>query len=137
MEPVLSQELKPIAVDYASFVMDIHTRTTHHGSRKEIYQQFINGARILSMVKKTDGTTELTQALVLLAQKFPKKDYNLITSVMFALKMGVNYGYKAEFDPAMMADAKYIFKLHSNTQKTAKIFKLKLVKGSKDANVKL
>ena len=129
--------MEPLTERHAFFVTDEFTRTTHHGSRKEIYQQFINGARILSMVKKTDGTTELTQALVLLAQKFPKKDYNLITSVMFALKMGVNYGYKAEFDPAMMADAKYIFKLHSNTQKTAKIFKLKLVKGSKDTNVKL
>jgi hypothetical protein len=129
--------VEPLTERHAFFVTDKFTRTTHHGSRKEIYQQFINGARILSMVKKTDGTTELTQTLVLLAQKFPKKDYNLITSVMFALKMGVNYGYKAEFDPAMMADAKYIFKLHSNTQKTAKIFKLKLVKGSKDTNVKL
>ena len=93
--------------------------------------------RILLMVKKTGGTTELTQALTLLAQKFSQKEYNLITSVMFALKMGVNYGYRTEFDPAMLADAKYIFKLHHSKKPTAKIFKLKLVKGSKDTNVKL
>ena len=129
--------MEPLTERHAFFVTDKFTRTTHHGSRKEIYQQFINGARILSMAKKKDGITDLTKSLVLLAQKFHKKEYDLITNVMFSLKMGVNYGYKTEFDPAMLNDAIHIFKLHGHKKPEAKIFKLKLVKGSKDADVKL
>jgi len=56
---------------------------------------------------------------------------------MFSLKMGVNFGYKTEFDPAMLNDAIHIYKLHHNPKTEAKIFKLKLVKSSKDTNVKL
>jgi len=52
--------------------------------------------------------------------------------------MGVNFGYKDEFDPAMLNDALHIYKIHHNQkQPEAKIFKLKLVKSSKDTNVKL
>ena len=89
------------------------------------------------MTKKTDGTTDLTKVFVLLAQTFSKKDYDLITNTMFSLKMGVNFGYKAEFDPAMLNDAIHIYKLHHNPKTNAKVFKLKLVKSSKDTNVKL
>ena len=89
------------------------------------------------MTKKMDGTTDLTKVLVLLAQKFFKKDYDLITNTMFSLKMGVNFGYKTEFDPAMLNDAIHIYKLHHNPKSEAKIFKFKLVKSSKDTNVKL
>jgi hypothetical protein len=89
------------------------------------------------MTKKTDGTTDLTKVFVLLAQKFSKKEYDLITNVMFSLKLGVNYGYKTEFDPAMLNDAIHIYKLHHNPKTEAKIVKLKLVKSSKDTNVKL
>jgi len=90
------------------------------------------------MTKKKDGITDLTKVLILLAQKFSKKEYDLITNVLFSLKMGVSYGYKSEFDPAMLNDSIHLFKIHHNKkQPTAKIFKLKLVKGSKDADVKL
>ena len=89
------------------------------------------------MTKKTDGITDLTKVFVLLAQTFSKKDYDLITNTMFSLKMGVNFGYKAEFDPAMLNDAIHIYKLHHNPKTNAKVFKLKLVKSSKDTNVKL
>ena len=90
------------------------------------------------MTKKKGGSTDLTKVLVLLARKFSKKDYDLITNVMFSLKLGVNYGYKNEFDPAMLNDALHIYKIHHDQKlPDAKIFKLKLVKSSKDANVKL
>ena len=89
------------------------------------------------MTKKTDGITDLTKVLILLAQKFSKKDYTSITNVMFSLKMGISYGYKSEFDPAMLNDAIHIYKLHNHPKPKAKIFKLKLVKSSKDTNVKL
>ena len=89
------------------------------------------------MTKKTDGTTDLTKVFVLLAKTFSKKDYDLITNTMFSLKMGVNFGYKTEFDPAMLNDAIHIYKLHHNPKTNAKVFKLKLVKSSKDTNVKL
>ena len=56
---------------------------------------------------------------------------------MFSLKMGISYGYKSEFDPAMLNDALHIYKIHHNPKTNAKIFKFKLVKSSKDTNVKL
>ena len=59
---------------------------------------------------------------------------------MFSLKLGVNYGYKTEFDPAMLNDAIHIYKIHQNKKLNAEVFKLKLVKnikGSKDVDVKL
>ena len=56
---------------------------------------------------------------------------------MFSLHNGVGFGYRHEFDPAMMGDAAYIFKLHKPKKYKGNIIKLKLVKGSKDAHIKL
>jgi hypothetical protein len=56
---------------------------------------------------------------------------------MFSLHNGINYGYNKEFDPAMMGDAAYIYKLHRPKKYKNNLIKLKLVKDSKDANVKL
>ena len=89
------------------------------------------------MAKKTDGITDFTKSLVILARTLNQKDYNLVTNVMFSLHNGVSYGYRTEFDPAMMGDAAYIYKLNKPKKFKANIVKLKLVKSSKDANVKL
>ena len=89
------------------------------------------------MTKKTDGITDFTKSLLILGRSLNQKDYNLVTNVMFSLHKGVSYGYHKEFDPSMMGDAAYIFKLHKPKKYKGNIIKLKLVKGSKDANVKL
>lgn len=89
------------------------------------------------MAKKTDGITDFTKSLVILARSLNQKDYNLVTNVMFSLHNGVSYGYRHEFDPAMMGDAAYIYKLHKPKQYKNNLVKLKLVKDSKDADVKL
>ena len=89
------------------------------------------------MAKKTDGITDFTKSLVILARSLNQKDYNLITNVMFSLHNGVSYGYRHEFDPAMMGDAAYIYKLNKPKQFKNNVVKLKVVEGSKDANVKL
>ena len=89
------------------------------------------------MVKKTDGITDFTKSLVILARSLNQKDYNLVTNVMFSLHNGICYGYSKEFDPAMMGDAAYIFKLNKPKKYKDNIVKLKVVKGSKDAHIKL
>jgi len=89
------------------------------------------------MAKKTDGITDFTKSLVILARSLNQKDYNLVTNVMFSLHNGINYGYHKEFDPAMMGDAAYIYKLHKPKKFKDNIVKLKVVKGSKDAHIKL
>ena len=89
------------------------------------------------MTKKTDGITDFTKSLVILARSLNHKDYNLVTNVMFSLHNGINYRYGKEFDPAMMGDAAYIYKLHRPKKYKNNLIKLKLVKDSKDADVKL
>jgi len=89
------------------------------------------------MTKKTDGITDFTKSLVILARSLNHKDYNLVTNVMFSLHNGINYGYNTEFDPAMIGDAAYIYKLHKPKKYKNNLIKLKLVKDSKDADVKL
>ena len=89
------------------------------------------------MTKKTDGITDFTKSLVILARSLNQKDYNLVTNVMFSLHNGINYGYKTEFDPSMMGDAAYIYKLNKPKKYKDNIVKLKVVKGSKDATIKL
>jgi len=89
------------------------------------------------MAKKTDGITDFTKSLVILARSLNQKDYNLVTNVMFAIHNGVSFGYRKEFDPAMMGDAAYIYKLHKPKKYKDNIVKLKIVKGSKDAHIKL
>ena len=89
------------------------------------------------MTKKTDGITDFTKSLVILARSLNHKDYNLVTNVMFSLHNGITYGYHKEFDPSMMGDAAYIYKLHRPKKYKNNLIKLKLVKDSKDADVKL
>ena len=89
------------------------------------------------MVKTTEGITDFTKSLVILARSLNQKDYNLVTNVMFSLHNGISYGYHKEFDPAMMGDAAYIYKLNKPKKFKNNIVKLKVVKGSTDATIKL
>ena len=87
--------------------------------------------------KPKDGITEFTKALVILAGTLTKSNYDKIVHVMFALHNGVSFGYQPEFDPQMMTDAQDLYKFHSKKKYKNNIVNLKLVKGGKDADVKL
>ena len=89
------------------------------------------------MTNQKGGITDFAKSLVVLARSLNQKDYNLVTNVMFSLHNGINYGYKKEFDPSMMGDAAYIYKLHKPKKYKGNVVKLNLVKGSKDAHIKL
>ena len=56
---------------------------------------------------------------------------------MFALHNGVTFGYKSEFDPAMINDAADLYKFHKPKKQKAEVIKLKLVSSRKDTDVKL
>ena len=89
------------------------------------------------MARNADGITDFTKSLIILARSLNKTDYNLVTNVMFSLHNGVRFGYRREFDPSMMGDAMYIYKIHKPKKYKGNIVKLKLVKSSKDAHIKL
>ena len=89
------------------------------------------------MARNADDITDFTKSLIILASSLNKTDYNLVTNVMFSLHNGVSFGYRREFDPSMMGDAVYIYKIHKPKKYKGNIVKLKLVKSSKDAHIKL
>jgi len=93
--------------------------------------------RIILMAKNKGGITDFTRSLTILARHLNKKDYDLITNTMFALHNGVTFGYKSEFDPAMINDAADLYKFHKPKKQKAEVIKLKLVSSRKDTDVKL
>jgi hypothetical protein len=67
------------------------------------------------MAKKKDGITELTKLLVSASKKFTKTEYSGLTSVVFAMLHGVNYGYN-EMDQRFLTDALDIYELHQDNK---------------------
>jgi len=63
------------------------------------------------MAKKKDGITDLTKLLVTAAGKFTPNQYKNLTSTIFALLNGVNYGY-TELGPRFLQDAQDIYDIH-------------------------
>ena len=63
------------------------------------------------MAKKRDGITDLTKLLVTAAGKFTPNQYKNLTSTIFALLNGVNYGY-TELGPRFLQDAQDIYDIH-------------------------
>lgn len=86
------------------------------------------------MAKKEPSTNPLLTALNILASKLTDKEYRTVTSSMFRLYMGDKLGYRDSFDPQFMADvtAVWQFRKEKKTEKKAKLYKLKVLKGGKD-----
>ena len=63
------------------------------------------------MADKKDGITDLTKLLVTASKKFTKTEYSTLTSVVFAMLHGVNYGYN-EMDQRFLNDALDIFEFN-------------------------
>ena len=86
------------------------------------------------MAKKEPSTNPLLTALNIIANKLTDKEYRTVTSSMFRLYMGDKLGYRDSFDPQFMADvtAVWQFRKEKKTEKKAKLYKLKVLKGGKD-----
>ena len=91
------------------------------------------------MAKKEPSTNPLLTALNILASKLTDKEYRAVTSSMFRLYMGDKLGYRDSFDPQFMADvtAVWQFRKEKKTEKKAKLYKLKVLKGGKDKSESL
>ena len=91
------------------------------------------------MAKKEPSTNPLLSALNILANKLTDKEYRAVTSSMFRLYMGDKLGYRDSFDPQFMADvtAVWQFRKEKKTEKKAKLYKLKVLKGGKDKSESL
>ena len=91
------------------------------------------------MAKKEPSTNPLLTALNILANKLTDKEYRAVTSSMFRLYMGDKLGYRDSFDPQFMADvtAVWQFRKEKKTEKKAKLYKLKVLKGGKDKSKSL
>jgi len=87
------------------------------------------------VAKKEQSTNPLLNSLNILASKLTEKEYRNVTQNMFRLYMGDKLGYKETFDPQFMADisAVWQFRKEKKVEKKAKLYKLKVLKGGKDA----
>jgi len=68
------------------------------------------------MANKKDGITDLTRLLVTAAGRFTPSQYKNLTSTIFALLNGVNYGY-TELGPRFLHDAQDIYDIHKKDKK--------------------
>ena len=91
------------------------------------------------MAQKQQSTNHFLNSLKILANKLEKKEYSKVTSVMFRLYMGDKCGYKDTFDPQVMADIQAVWQFgrEKKLKSKAKLYKLKVIKGGKDADKSL
>lgn len=88
------------------------------------------------MAKKTPSINPFMGSLQILAGKLTDKEYKTVTTSMFRLYMGDKLGYRESFDPQFMADinAVWQFRKEKKLKTQAKLYKLKVIKGGKDAS---
>ena len=91
------------------------------------------------MAKNQQFINPLITSLNILANKLTDKEYKTVTSSMFRLYMGDKLGYRDTFDPQFMADIQAVwqFRKEKKVETKAKLYKLKVVKGGKDADKSL
>ena len=91
------------------------------------------------MAKNQQFINPLITSLNILASKLTDKEYKTVTSSMFRLYMGDKLGYRDTFDPQFMADIQAVwqFRKEKKVEAKAKLYKLKVVKGGKDADKSL
>ena len=91
------------------------------------------------MAKNQQFINPLITSLNILANKLTDKEYKTVTNNMFRLYMGDKLGYRDTFDPQFMADIQAVwqFRKEKKVETKAKLYKLKVVKGGKDADKSL
>ena len=87
------------------------------------------------MARKKQSINPLLVSLKILANKLNHKEYKEVSGTMFRLYMGDKLGYHETFDPQVMADihAMWEFGKEKKIETQAKLYKLKVLKGGKDA----
>lgn len=87
------------------------------------------------MAKNEEPISDFHKSLQLLAKKLSFEEYTLVAGTMFQLHAGMTFGYKKIFDPQILPDISYIWQIHHKKafENKAKILKLKVVRGGKDA----
>ena len=68
------------------------------------------------MAKKTDGITELTKMLKMLAGHLTFNEYQKVQSVVFALLNGVTFGYN-EMGPRFIHESEDVYYFHNGEAK--------------------
>jgi len=91
------------------------------------------------VAKNQQFINPLITSLNILASKLTDKEYKTVTNSMFRLYMGDKLGYRETFDPQFMADIQAVwqFRKEKKVETKAKLYKLKVVKGGKDADKSL
>jgi len=91
------------------------------------------------VAKNQQFINPLITSLNILASKLTDKEYKTVTNNMFRLYMGDKLGYRETFDPQFMADIQAVwqFRKEKKVETKAKLYKLKVVKGGKDADKSL
>ena len=91
------------------------------------------------MAKKEPYINPLITSLNILASKLTEKEYKNVTNSLFRLYMGDKLGYRDTFDPQFMADVSAVwqFRKEKKVEKKAKLYKLRVLKGGKDADKSL
>jgi hypothetical protein len=91
------------------------------------------------VAKNQQSINPLITSLNILANKLTDKEYKTVTSSMFRLYMGDKLGYRESFDPQFMADVSAVwqFRKEKKVETKAKLYKLKVLKGGKDADKSL
>jgi len=91
------------------------------------------------VAKNQQFINPLITSLNILANKLTDKEYKTVTNNMFRLYMGDKLGYRDTFDPQFMADIQAVwqFRKEKKVETKAKLYKLKVVKGGKDADKSL
>ena len=91
------------------------------------------------MAKNQQFINPLITSLNILASKLTDKEYKTVTSNMFRLYMGDKLGYRKTFDPQFMADIQAVwqFRKEKKVETKAKLYKLRVLKGGKDADKSL
>jgi len=91
------------------------------------------------VAKNQQFINPLITSLNILASKLTDKEYKTVTSSIFRLYMGDKLGYREAFDPQFMADIQAVwqFRKEKKVETKAKLYKLKVVKGGKDADKSL
>lgn len=87
---------------------------------------------------KNAPINDFHKSLQLLAKKLTKEEYSLVAGTMFQLHAGMTFGYKKVFDPQLLPDIEFIWRIqHGNKiKKKAEIVQLRVIRGGKDGSGK-
>jgi hypothetical protein len=84
---------------------------------------------------KNEPISDFHKSLQTLAKKLTKEEYSLVAGTMFQLHAGMTFGYKKVFDPQLLPDIEFIWRIHhgNKIKKKAEVIRLRVITGGKNA----